>query len=352
MFFRTPFGANGDLTAIPNDEQVDGSVSMEEGYGFDYSRDPETDPLAKDVERDRQNWLFNEITKALQQYQTYGFPEFIEASDNGGSPYSYSKLAYVRYDDGAGYAIYYSLVDSNTSNPTDATKWSRVGGSTSAFLTGMGIEWHGATLPSTWVWQNGQTIGNASSGATGRANADTADLFGLLWTAYPNSTLPIEDSSGAASTRGASAAADFAANKRLPTPDKRGRTAVGKDDMGGASAAGRMTSGGSGIAGTTMGASGGDQTVALTSSQNGSHTHSFSGTTSSAGAHDHTISVGVSSGPGNAASGPSNSPGATVTTSTAGAHTHTVSGSTGSSGSGSAHQNTQPSIVCNFIIKL
>jgi hypothetical protein len=34
--------------------------------------------------------------------------------------------------------------------------------------------------------------------------------------------LPIQTSTGAASTRGVSASADFAANKRLPLPDMRG----------------------------------------------------------------------------------------------------------------------------------
>lgn len=84
FFFRTPFGTSGDLTAIPNDTQVDGSVSMDEGYGFDYSRDPDTDPLHKDVERDKQNWLFNKLTAEMGRYQGFGFPDFIEPSDNGG----------------------------------------------------------------------------------------------------------------------------------------------------------------------------------------------------------------------------------------------------------------------------
>jgi len=44
--------------------------------------------------------------------------------------------------------------------------------------------------------------------------------------------------------------------------DKRGRTSIGKDDMGGG-AAGRITSGGSGITGTTLGANGGAETVTV-----------------------------------------------------------------------------------------
>lgn len=76
------------------------------------------------------------------------------------------------------------------------------------------------TAPAGWLLIDGKTIGNAASGATSRANADTAALFAELWS-FPAASTPIFDSAGAVSTRGASAAADFAAGKRLPlfTPD-------------------------------------------------------------------------------------------------------------------------------------
>lgn len=71
-----------------------------------------------------------------------------------------------------------------------------------------------------WLLVDGKTIGNASSGASARANADTEALFTKLW-AFPAASVPIYTSAGAASTRGASAAADFAADKRIAlfTPD-------------------------------------------------------------------------------------------------------------------------------------
>lgn len=75
------------------------------------------------------------------------------------------------------------------------------------------------TAPAGTVNPNGGTIGSAASGATNRANADTADLFALLWAVTSNTDYPIQDSAGAASTRGASATADFAANKRMPLPN-------------------------------------------------------------------------------------------------------------------------------------
>lgn len=68
------------------------------------------------------------------------------------------------------------------------------------------------TVPSGWVLMDDGTIGNASSGATTRANADTEDLFTELWNSCADSECPV--SSG----RGASAAADFAANKTIQLP--------------------------------------------------------------------------------------------------------------------------------------
>lgn len=78
-----------------------------------------------------------------------------------------------------------------------------------------------STAPTGWLAANGNTIGSASSGAN-NASADYSALFTVLWDNWSNTDLPILDSAGVASTRGANAAADFAANKRLPLPDLRG----------------------------------------------------------------------------------------------------------------------------------
>lgn len=88
------------------------------------------------------------------------------------------------------------------------------------------------TAPTGWVLCSGRTIGDASSGATERANADTSALFALLW-ARSNTLFPIQNSDGTAGTRGANAAADYALHKRMPLPDLRGRTRYGVGNMGG-----------------------------------------------------------------------------------------------------------------------
>lgn len=73
-----------------------------------------------------------------------------------------------------------------------------------------------------WMIANGLTIGSAASGATGKANANTFPCYEVLWNDWSNAVLPIQTSTGSPTTRGVSAAADFAANKRLPLPDMRG----------------------------------------------------------------------------------------------------------------------------------
>ena len=87
----------------------------------------------------------------------------------------------------------------------------------------------GGTRPG-WVRLNGRTMGNASSGATERANDDTEDLYTFLWNNLDNSVAPVIGG------RGATASADFAANKAITLPSMQGRAPFGLDDMGGAAA--------------------------------------------------------------------------------------------------------------------
>lgn len=214
-----------------------------------------------------------------------------------------------------------------------------------AMPVGMMVPYVATTAPSGWVRGNGRTIGNASSGGTERANADTADLFSLLWSAYSNSILAIEDSAGAASTRGADAATDYAADKRLPLPDMRGRGFFGLDDMG-ASAASRL---GTVITDeTTNGASGGTETHTLSAGEMPSHTHT--GTTESNGAHTHTYTAPATAAGGDGGSSVVDSSTPGTATSSDGAHTHTFT--TASAGSGTAHSNMPPAWLGTFIIKL
>ncbi len=79
--------------------------------------------------------------------------------------------------------------------------------------------YRGKTAPQGWIREDGRTIGNAGSGATNRANADTQDLYVHLWNNFDNTELPIQSNTGAATTRGTTAIADFNAGKRMPLFD-------------------------------------------------------------------------------------------------------------------------------------
>jgi len=68
-----------------------------------------------------------------------------------------------------------------------------------------------------WVMCNDGTIGSGASGATTRANADTEALYTVLWNNVADAWAPVTGG------RGASAAADFAANKPIRLTKMLGR---------------------------------------------------------------------------------------------------------------------------------
>lgn len=123
-FFRVPFAQSGDRVTVPDAVDPSGNVSFTQGYGLDYQR-PKTDPLSKNIERDKMNSLFYQFTKAISEIQSQGVPDWISSALNGGSPYSYANRAVVRYTDGF---LYMSLATANVALPTDATKWVRYDG--------------------------------------------------------------------------------------------------------------------------------------------------------------------------------------------------------------------------------
>lgn len=107
------------------------------------------------------------------------------------------------------------------------------------------------------------TIGSATSGATTRANADCEDLFTLLWNNISDSWAPVVGG------RGASASADWGANKQITLTRQLGRAIAG------------------------AGAGAGLSTFPLGS-------YDGAETSSGVGSHDHTLSlnkVEVASGP-------------------------------------------------------
>lgn len=205
--------------------------------------------------------------------------------------------------------------------------------------TGCVMMFGATTAPTGWLRCNGRTIGNASSGGTERAHADTSSLFTFLWTNYADSVCAV--SSG----RGASAAADYAANKTIALPDWRGRGPFGLDDMG-STAAGRL---GTIITSpTTNGASGGTETHTITASEMPVHGHTATVTDPG---HTHNVSNvpnGDTTAAGSGGTFAQRGTGTAVSTSA----TTGISVSIANAGSGAAHSNMPPAFLTTFIIKL
>lgn len=191
--------------------------------------------------------------------------------------------------------------------------------------TGARAGYVGTAAPEGWVLACGKTMGNAASGGTERAHADTFPLFKLLWDSYADAQAPVGGG------RGGSAAADYAANKTIIVVDYRGRSGVGKDNMGG-TPANRVTAGGSGVNGTIMGAAGGAETHVLTASQMASHNHG-----TGQGGQSFALTAGATFNP--AAGAGIYGPGS-------------LAANTGSAGSDTAHNNLQPTVVETAILKL
>ena len=214
----------------------------------------------------------------------------------------------------------------NTALNGGAGAWLLINPTVNGVETGMIFDYAGSSAPSGYLLCYGQAVSRTTYAA----------LFAVLSTTF---------GAGDASTT-------------FNLPDLRGRVIAGKDDMGGTSAD-RLTNQTGGLNGDTLGATGGAETHVLTEGQLAAHTHA-AGTiaTASDGAHVHSIDfTGVTShdtsGGGKVASGGSSTETINAfNTQSSGAHTHTITGSTASTGSGTAHNNVQPTIILNKIIKI
>lgn len=162
-----------------------------------------------------------------------------------------------------------------------------------------------------WILANDGTIGDASSGASNRANADTEALYTLLWTNLADSVAPVTGG------RGASAAADFAAHKPIQVGTIVGRALA-------------VAGTGVGLTARTLGDIVGEETHQITTDELASHTHTYICTTD-----------------GDLASGSSGGFGTDVASNVSG-----VSGSIQSAGGDQPHNNMQPTTFLNVMIKL
>lgn len=151
------------------------------------------------------------------------------------------------------------------------------------------IPYAGSAAPSGWLLCYGQAVSRTTYAA----------LFAAISTTY---------GTGDGSTT-------------FNLPDLRGRVIAGQDDMGGVSA-NRLTNQSGGLDGDTLGATGGAETHTLTTAQIPAHTHTT---------HTHSGSGGARSD--------------------VNGDLRETSTNTGSTGGGGAHNNVQPTIILNYIIK-
>ncbi|ATG17014.1 phage tail protein [Providencia alcalifaciens] len=114
--FKVPFATQGDRTSIPNEVQADGAVSYTQGYGYDYERDQVSDPAAKDIEREKMNGIFHDITEAIGEVQNYGFPKWAEE----GKPYPIRAVVYHKNK------VWQSKVENNEVEPVAGTQWAEL----------------------------------------------------------------------------------------------------------------------------------------------------------------------------------------------------------------------------------
>lgn len=197
-----------------------------------------------------------------------------------------------------------------------------------------------------WVMLDDGSIGDLSSSATTLASAGTSALFSLLWNNVSDTYCTVSGG------RGVSAAADFAANKRITLPKTLGRV------LGAAGA-------GSGLTSRALGINLGEENHSISTTEVPSHTHTASGTTGTESVvHTHanttfanTNGNNFNTGGGGAQVllGSSTVANTTLTTTTSNQsafHTHTIALTTDATGGGAAHNTMQPSLFVNWMIKL
>jgi len=174
-------------------------------------------------------------------------------------------------------------------NFNEATDRFELVSSQTTIPAGLPSAWPGATAPEGYVLGDGASYNSVS-------DTSFADLFAVLGITY-----------------GGTGASNF------NVPDYRGAVIIGLDNMGGTSA-GRITNANADV----LGGRGGLEKVGLVAENNGPHDHTY-----------------TQSGPSSQANAGGNETRPITPTST----------STGSQGSGTPHENTQPWIAQNVIIK-
>ena len=156
------------------------------------------------------------------------------------------------------------------------------------------LDFAGASAPTGWLLCYGQALDASATPAY-------QDLFDVIGNTFGGTN-----------------------NTDFVVPDLRGRVVAGQDDMGGSSA-NRLTGQTGGVNGDTFGAAGGAETHVLTTAQLAAHTHGITGNFLTGSGSSANITVGGGS--------------------------YNTSAATSAAGSDAAHNNVQPTMILNKIIK-
>lgn len=118
-YLATPFATSGDRDEVPMTAQPSGSVSYPQGYGGDYSKDPDTDPEARRIERRLFNGVLFDLTTAAKLWQDRAFPTWFSAAEGRTEGYP---LGAVVSSPTTG-ALFVSRVALNTDALTVTASW-------------------------------------------------------------------------------------------------------------------------------------------------------------------------------------------------------------------------------------
>jgi hypothetical protein len=226
--FPIPWGNNAGgafIRSIPVNSQigiVTGAASLADGFPpvtFTPIAAGGVPPAGQDF-----NGILRQVTQALRWAQAGGMYPFDSAfvSSIGGYPKGavlQSKVLIGR--------LWMSVVDNNSTDPDGSitANWIPLPGTSAA---GAPVPWFSAnSAPPNTVLADGRSVGNASSNATGRANADTYWLFSFLWANCP--ACQLSNSAGTNIARGANSDADWNSNTRIATIAMQGAGLMGAD---------------------------------------------------------------------------------------------------------------------------
>lgn len=340
-YYTYPFGQNADdLTSIPTSPAVDGSVSYFYGWTDPYEYDLTTDPSALPVPRGQMNQLFYDITNNLQEYQQYGSPQWVS-----GNTVAYPIYARVYYSG----VVYENQVAGNTVTPGTDNSWNVISANAGGVASGSVFPFAGATAPSGYLLCVGTAVSRTTYAdlydvltqvQNGVTTNTMTSITGLTSTAQMYVGMPVEGTGIQSGTTIATIVSSSAITLSLAATasgtvpltffnwgNGDGATTFNVPDM-------RrnvpMGSGGTGTStiGNVLGQKGGQETHTLTVNELASHTH--------------TPLTGSSFVSNQASGGNNNLPTSGVVG---------FDATTGATGGSAAHNNVQPSVIFNYIIK-